>query len=147
MASAWSRTACIASSTSVLVIERIASRSSTSSRPIRSALLAGASDTESPLSGSPHLLRGERRRKGRSDGECCGDQLRLLLAVDGVRAGGGAARLVARHPHDPMGVLEALVEAALGEVPGAHVLGLLLQPPDPGRVGVAGDVSGHTEER
>src|SRR3546814_12953387 len=127
MASALSRTAWIASSTSVLVIERIASRSSTSSRPIRSALLAGASDTESPLSGSPHLLRGERRRKGRSDGECCGDQLRLLLAVDGVRAGGGAARLVARHPNDPMGVLEALVEAALGEVPGAHVLGLLLR--------------------
>src|SRR3546814_17649268 len=92
MASALSRTAWIASSTSVLVIERIASRSSTSSRPIRSALLAGASDTESPLSGSPHLLRGERRRKGRSDGESCGDQLRLLLAVDGARAGGGAAR-------------------------------------------------------
>src|SRR3546814_20940331 len=100
MASVLSRTAWIASSTSVLVIERIASRSSTSSRPLRSALLAGASDTESPLSGAPHLLRGERRRQGRSDGECCGEQLRMLMAVDGERDGGGPARLVWRLASD-----------------------------------------------
>src|SRR3546814_13568416 len=92
MASALSRTAWIASSTSVLVIERIASRSSTSSRPIRSALLAGASDTEYTLTGSAHLLRGERRRKGSDEGECGGDQLSVLLAEEGVGVGVGAAR-------------------------------------------------------
>src|SRR5215204_6344369 len=72
-----------------------------------------------------------------ADGERGVDDRLLLLHVDGVRPGGGAARLVAADPHDLVSGGEALGQAVLREGPGAHVRRLLLQPDHLAGVGVA----------
>ena len=56
------------------------------------------------------------------------EQLLLLLLVDLGRAGGRAARLHPGHHAQRVARLPDLVGAMEHELPGAHVLGLLLQP-------------------
>src|SRR5690606_26871917 len=153
MASALSVTVWIASSTSVFVTDRMASRSLMSSRPMISALAAYSSRAMcSPPSGRCRAAGGGARsitgiidqaRAGRKAGlrdlghtrpagagSVAGCQRRvqdrlLLLDVDGVRPGGRAARLVAADPSQLVRVAEQVGQAGLDERPGAHVGRLL----------------------
>ena len=73
---------------------------------------------------------GAVRAGGVEAGEGAVEDVALLGLVDGQHAGGGAGGLLAADPPDGVRVLVGLVEPALDVVPGAHVLGLLLQPDD-----------------
>src|SRR5881227_1620181 len=79
----------------------------------------------------PRITRADpQRSSGRQVGQDLLHELVALLAAHGGAAGGGAGRLDAADVAKGEVVAEEAVQAGVDERPGAHVLGLLLQPVD-----------------